>query len=334
MCHCHPTLFTRRGLLTGLSAGLCGAVFAGVARAAPLGCFDAAALAGKPDESEERHPSPADTFVMPKPAAPTAAVTGALAGIVRRVKLPAGQKAVALTFDLCQTASPIAGYDGAVVDCLRANHVAATFFPAGRWLGTHRERAEQLAADALFVLGNHSFGHPDLHFASADRVTNEILTTETVLASTRAAAAKICGTPVAARMRLFRFPYGSCEANGAEVANAVGSVVIQWDTVSGDPDGTSAANIEANVMRTLKPGSIVVMHANGRGTHTAEALAAIIPKLRAKGYRFVTVPELIALGTPEAVTECYITKPGDTLRYDEGLAHKAPAETLPVLPAT
>jgi peptidoglycan/xylan/chitin deacetylase (PgdA/CDA1 family) len=134
-------------------------------------------------------------------------------------------------------------------------------------------------------------------------------------------------------MRLFRFPYGSCEAGGAATVNGLGSVIIQWDTVSGDPDGPSATAIESNVMRTLKPGSIVVMHANGRGTHTAEALASIIPKLRARGYRFATVPELLAMGTPEAATECYITKPGDTLRYDDKLAHRTPGKA-PVLPAT
>jgi peptidoglycan/xylan/chitin deacetylase (PgdA/CDA1 family) len=305
-----------------------------MANAAPLRCWDAAALAGQPDEVLERKPTPADAFPMPKPAAPAPAVTGATAGIVRRVNLPAGEKVVAFTFDLCQTKSPIAGYDGAVIDCLRANQVAATFFPAGRWLLTHRERAAQLAADPLFVLGNHSFDHPDLHFAPTDRISSEVLLTEAALASTRAAAATACGTAPVVPMRLFRFPYGSCEANGAATVNALGSAIIQWDTVSGDPDGTSAAAIEANVMRTLKPGSIVVMHANGRGTHTAQALASIVPKLKAKGYRFATVPALLAMGTPQAASECYITKPGDTLRYDEGLARKAPAKTVPTLPAT
>ncbi len=126
-------------------------------------------------------------------------------------------------------------------------------------------------------------------------------------------------------MRLFRFPYGSCAGAGAAAANAIGSTVIQWDVVSGDPDGTSAAEIRANVMRGIRPGSIVVMHANGRGTHTAEALAVLVPKLRAAGYRFVTVPDLLAAGTPEAATECFIERPGDTLRYDDLLAHHAPA---------
>jgi peptidoglycan/xylan/chitin deacetylase (PgdA/CDA1 family) len=305
-----------------------------VAHATPLGCFNAAALAGTAGEEDRRPPTAADAFAMPRPAAAAPAVTGALAGIVRRVNLPGGEKAVALTFDLCQTKSPIAGYDGAIVDLLRANRVPATFFPAGRWLLTHRERAAQLAADPLFVLGNHSFDHPDLHGAPAARIASEILLTETALAETRNVAASTCGLAPATPMRLFRFPFGSCAADGAVTANAVGSVVIQWDTVSGDPDGTSVAAIESNVMRSLKSGSIVVMHANGRGTHTAEALAALLPKLRAKGYRFVTVPQLLAMGTPQAATECFIERPGDTLRYDEGLAHHTPKVLGASAPAT
>ena len=334
MCDCHPSGLTRRRLLGGLAAGVGAVAVAGAARATPLGCFDAAALAGRPGEMLERHPTAADAFVMPTAADPGVPVTGAMAGIVRRVDLPAGDKAVALTFDLCQTRSPIAGYDGAIVDLLRANAVPATFFPAGRWLETHAARAAQLAADPLFVLGNHSFGHSDLHSAPAARIESEILLTEAALAGTRRAAATACSEPIAEPMRLFRFPYGSCADTGAAAANAVGSVVIQWDVVSGDPDGTSAATISANVLRGIRPGSIVVMHANGRGTHTAEALARLVPKLRAEGYRFVTIPDLIAAGRPEVATACYIERPGDTLRYDNRVAHHAPTELHGTQPST
>ena len=324
MCDCHPATMTRRRLLGGIAAGLGATMLASAARAMPLGCFSAAELAGNPAERFSRRPTLADRFPMPAPAPAGPAVAGARAGIIRRVALPVGDKALALTFDLCQTRSPIAGYDGAVVDFLRANAVPATFFPAGRWLATHRERAIQLAADPLFVLGNHSFDHPDLHAASAEAIASEILLTETMLMATRAEAAAACAAGKGEPMRLFRFPYGSCEAAGAAAANAIGSVVIQWDVVSGDPDGTSARAITANVLGGAKPGSIVVMHANGRGTHTAEALATIVPRLRSAGYRFLTVPDLIAAGTPAAATACYINKPGDTRRYDDRIAHHIP----------
>ena len=130
-------------------------------------------------------------------------------------------------------------------------------------------------------------------------------------------------------MRLFRFPYGSCSPTAIAAANAAGSVIIQWDVVSGDPDGTSAATIARNVIPRVRPGSIVVMHANGRGTHTAEALRTIVPKLRADGYRFVTVADLIVSGRPGTATACFINRPGDTARYDELVAHAPSRRSVP-----
>jgi peptidoglycan/xylan/chitin deacetylase (PgdA/CDA1 family) len=47
------------------------------------------------------------------------------------------------------------------------------------------------------------------------------------------------------------------------------------------------------VTRRCRPGSIIIMHVNGRGWHTAEALPEILRRLRAKGYRFVTVSQLL-----------------------------------------
>ena len=315
--------FSRRTILAGLLGGA-GALLA--SSAALAACWTPDELAAVPGEALRRRPTAADAVIKPAPAAPLALVAGATAGIIRRVDLAEGDKAVALTFDLCQTVSPIAGYDGAIVDYLRAETVPATFFAAGRWLLTHKDRAAELAADRRFLVANHSYDHPDLHAAPAARIESEILLTEAALAITREAAAKSCpANAPAAPMRLFRFPYGSCAPSGVAAANAIGSVVIQWDTVSGDPDGTSARAIIRNVFSTVRPGSIVVMHANGRGTHTAEALRTIVPRLKAEGYRFLTVADLIKAGKPVAATACYITRPGDTARYDAKLVHNAHA---------
>ena len=313
---------SRRTILTGLLGGA-GALLA--SRAAFAACWTPQQLAAVPGEQKRHRPTAADAFVKPAPAKALAPVSGALAGIIRRVDLPAGEKAVALTFDLCQTVSPIAGYDGAIVDYLRAENVPATFFAAGRWLLTHKVRAAQLAADRRFLIANHSYDHPDLHGAPAARVESEILLTEAALAATREAAAKACPAGAAAApMRLFRFPYGSCTPAVAAAVNAIGSVIIQWDTVSGDPTGPAPGRSCATCSQRSKPGSIVVMHANGRGTHTAEALHTIIPKLKAEGYRFLTVADLIKAGKPVAATACYITRPGDTARYDAKFVRRVP----------
>jgi peptidoglycan/xylan/chitin deacetylase (PgdA/CDA1 family) len=335
MCQCQihqRAVPSRRQVLGGLAGAFGATLVAHAAGSAPLSaCWTPAELAGTSNERLGRHATAADAFATPAPAAPGPAVTGALAGVIRRVDLPAGERLVALTFDLCQTLSPIAGYDGAIVDYLRAADVPATFFPSGRWLMTHTTRAMQLAADPLFELGNHSWSHPDLHSAGADHVANEILLTETALGDIRIAARATCPAEALSvnPLRIFRFPYGSCSETSLAAANTAGEVVIQWDVVSGDPDGTPARAIIRNVMAHVRPGSIVVMHANGRGTHTAEALRTLVPQLRAEGYRFATVSALLAAGRPEAAKACYIDHPGDTVVYDtrtpRHLATSAPA---------
>ena len=53
-------------------------------------------------------------------------------GSIRGVELPSGEKLIALTFDLCETDGDVAGYDGRIVDLLRAQGVKATFFAGGK----------------------------------------------------------------------------------------------------------------------------------------------------------------------------------------------------------
>jgi peptidoglycan-N-acetylglucosamine deacetylase len=60
-----------------------------------------------------------------------------------------------------------------------------------------------------------------------------------------------------------------------------------------------------------------VLHANGRGWHTAEALPGVIADLRARGFEFATVSEMLAKGEPVIADSCYERKPGDNARYDK-----------------
>jgi peptidoglycan/xylan/chitin deacetylase (PgdA/CDA1 family) len=81
-----------------------------------------------------------------------------------------------------------------------------------------------------------------------------------------------------------------------QVVASRGLYTIQWDSVTGDPDPTfDAATILSEVQRTVQNGSIIIMHGNGRGWHTAEALPLVIDYLKDKGYTLVTVSQLIGL---------------------------------------
>jgi peptidoglycan/xylan/chitin deacetylase (PgdA/CDA1 family) len=116
-------------------------------------------------------------------------------------------------------------------------------------------------------------------------------------------------------MTLMRFPYGRCNAKSLAAVADAGLLAIQWDVVTGDPDPHVSAKTIANTILTrAHPGAIIVAHANGRGLHTAEALALALPKLKEEGYNFVTVSELLKAGKPVIASSCYLNHPGDSPR--------------------
>ncbi len=287
-------------------------------------CWTPEALAGSDGERQSLHnharldlaplrqePLPAATPVPPE-----------LRGSIRGVTLLPGEKLIALTFDLCETDGDVAGYDGRIVDLLRAQGVKATFFAGGKWMETHKERAEQLMADPNFEIGSHGLRHYDLSRVGDPNLNDEIVLTQAAYAQTRAnLLAKQCAADVTAaksvpeRMSVMRFPYGRCSAKSLAAAADAGFIAIQWDVVTGDPDpGRSAKAIANTILTQVHPGAIIVMHANGRGWHTADALALAIPKLKEAGYSFATVSELLAAGKPVIAAKCYLNRPGDTPR--------------------
>jgi peptidoglycan-N-acetylglucosamine deacetylase len=245
-------------------------------------------------------------------------------GAVRSVKLPPGKKLIALTFDLCEQPGEIAGYDGAIIDYLRREGIKATFFAGGKWMRSHEERAQQLMADPLFEIGNHSEAHRNLRLLIGDRLHDEVVGPQRAYEAIRTRLAdKQCAAShpqamqtIAPRLSLFRFPYGACNPAALHEVQDQGLTAIQWNLATGDPDPreTSAGIIRA--MLTAKPGAIIVNHANGRGWNTAAAMPLAIAALRKKGFEFVTVSELIAAGEPVISPECYDNHPGDTNRYD------------------
>jgi len=259
--------------------------------------------------------------------APATPVAPAFRGSIRSVELPADKKLIALTFDLCEENGYVSGYDGRIVDFLRAQGVKATFFAGGKWMETHPERAQQLIADPLFEVGSHGLRHLDLSHTNDATLGEEITLTEAAYARARAAlASRQCLVGASQpqppeRMTLFRFPYGRCNDKALVAAADAGLRSIQWDLVTGDPDPLVPAKTIANrILTKAHPGAIVVAHANGNGHNTAAALAIALPKLKEEGYGFVTVSELIAAGKPVIATRCYQENPGDMTR----VAHSAP----------
>ena len=267
-------------------------------------------------------PSPPERVAYRKPAI----FPETLSGSIRYVKPRNSEKLVALTFDLCEGANERTGYDADLVNYLRDQQVKTTFFAGGKWMRSHAEKTMQLMADPLFEIGNHAWTHGNLRVLNGPGMVDQITWTQAEYEILREQLLKSkcavkLGDQAAAAIPLsltaFRFPYGACNTQSLAAVNQVGLAVIQWNIVTGDPArGQTAENIARTVLNQVQPGSIVIAHANGRGWHTAEALPLIVAKLRARGYRFVTISELLARGEAVAADSCYELKPGDNLRYD------------------
>jgi peptidoglycan/xylan/chitin deacetylase (PgdA/CDA1 family) len=245
---------------------------------------------------------------------------------IRRVKPRDDRKLIAFTFDLCERANEITGYDAAIVNVLRQSRVKATFFAGGKWMRSHPQQTMQLMADPLFEIGNHAWTHGNFARLNRDSMLQQILWTQAQYEFLWEQLRKrVLDTHIDPREmdkiprqpRLFRPPYGRCRAEALDILAKQRLPAIQWDIVSADPvKSRTPAMLMQTVVSEAKPGAIVVMHGNGRGYSTAQALPAIINALRTKGYEFVTVSELLRSGEVVTTQDCYEEKPGDNVRYD------------------
>lgn len=190
------------------------------------------------------------------------------------------KRIVALTFDACQTRKP-AGYDSKIIRILRKTHTPATLMLGGRWMETHPKETKDLAADPLFEIGNHSYLHPHMTRITPGRARSEITKTQDI-------QFRLTGH----KATLFRPPFGEYNSALVKIAASCGLKTLMWSVETGDPDPhESARKIVHTVLGRAHPGSIVIMHVNGRGWHSAEALPTIIRELHRRGYVFVRVSD-------------------------------------------
>ncbi len=197
---------------------------------------------------------------------------------------PASCPGVALTFDLCPVRQGT-GLDQALIDYLIEHRIPATFFISGRWISKHDEQMKALLEVPFFEFGTHGDVHAHLPMHPPDEQKAEIV-----------GAVRLIKRRYHRDATLFRPPYGEYNEETVEVVKALGLKFILWNVVSGDPDPTlSAEQIEGRLARLTRKGSIVVMHANGKGKHTREVVTQVYETLLpARGLTPMTVSELLA----------------------------------------
>lgn len=191
---------------------------------------------------------------------------------------------IALTFDLCPVKkSP--GYDQALVDYLIQHQIPATFFMSGKWIAKHDAEVERLLGIEFFEIGTHGEVHAHLPMHNAEEQQKEIH-----------APVRLLSEHYAHKATLFRPPYGEYNDTTIDVVKLLGLRFIQWSIESGDPDPTLTADqILARIEKRAKPGSIVVLHANGKGKQTKAVIERLTSEiLPRKSLKPMTVSELLA----------------------------------------
>jgi peptidoglycan/xylan/chitin deacetylase (PgdA/CDA1 family) len=190
---------------------------------------------------------------------------------------PRWRREIALTFD-----------DGPwpstrqVLAVLHRLHAPATFFE----IGIQLERFPQAVRDELrlgFPIGDHTIHHPPLALLGAAGQLLEI----------RGQARRLerLGAPAP---RLVRPPYGSYNRKTLAIARRLGMVVVMWTVDTRDYARPGVRTIVRTVLAGARPGAIVLMHdGGGDRSQTVAALPTIIRRLRHRGYRLVTVAQLL-----------------------------------------
>lgn len=241
-----------------------------------LAALLALALGGATVAAESNHSS---ARVMPVRYRPVGCV--AAGPLVDRTH-GARRREVALTFDDGPSI-----YTRRFVQMLRAQKAVATFFLIGEQVTSGYRpilREELRNGDAL---GDHTWTHANLPTLSSGAVRGQ-------LSSTKAAIASLSGyTPC-----VFRPPYGSYDSSVVDVARSLGLDTVTWEVDPADYTLPGAGAVEQRVLAQTQPGSIILSHdGGGPRLQTLDAYPRIIAALRARGYRFVTVPQLLGLRT-------------------------------------
>jgi len=169
-----------------------------------------------------------------------------------------------------------------LLDLAAKKHIKLTFFLIGENAARYPQLVQRELAEGHQV-GNHSYTHPDLAKMNDDAIRAEIQKTQDAIIN--ASGYK----PI-----LMRPPYGALTARQRIwVAHDFGFKIILWDVDPLDWKRPGGAVVAQRIIAGTHPGSIILSHDIHSGT--VDAMPQVFDTLLAKGYKFVTVSELLAM---------------------------------------
>jgi chitin deacetylase len=197
-------------------------------------------------------------------------------------------KPIALTFD----DGPWPTTTSQVLDILKKNNVKATFFMVGQQVEKYPQLVKRVVSEGHAV-GNHTWNHQYHFFNEADAARELDHTSKLIYKTT------------GVKTSLFRPPGGILTNGLVSYAHAKKYGIIMWsvDSIDWRYYRSGTQGLIENVLKEVKPGGIVLMHDGGGDRETTvKALPSIISKLKQRGYKLVTVPELLEMGSKQSQT--------------------------------
>lgn len=194
---------------------------------------------------------------------------------------PSGKKWVALTYD----DGPHREWTPKMIELLKSKNVKATFFLLGQEIERYPDIAKSIA-DNGFEIGNHTMNHPDFNKSSMtpDKIREQLQGTNDLIAE------YVTRKPI----RVMRPPFGNTPKKLVEICTDMGLQIVCWNIDTNDWESkTEAKDMVENIMKNLSDGSIILMHDKHQKTY--DTTAEVIDKIRAEGYEFVTMSELLGL---------------------------------------
>lgn len=186
------------------------------------------------------------------------------------VNIDASKPMVALTFD-----DGPGERTGELLNQLEKYNAHATFFMQGKNISGKEDFVKKMKEIGC-ELGNHSYDHPQLTKLSADKIANQIGTTNSLIQQAAGSTATV-----------MRPPYGAINDT---VKSSVGMPMILWSIDTLDWKTRNAQSTIDTVMKDVQDGDIILMH--DIHTESVDAALVLIPQLEEAGYQLVTVSEM------------------------------------------
>ncbi|RKD22066.1 hypothetical protein BEP19_13410 [Ammoniphilus oxalaticus] len=194
-------------------------------------------------------------------------------------RIDTNKKLVALTFD----DGPHHTFTPLLLEALYEEGAQATFFLLGKQVQAHPQIAARIHREG-HEIGNHGYSHRVMRHLSWKEIHKEIRQTERLIAH-----------HVGIKTHLFRPPYGEMVPRIVDVSRYTGYRLVRWSIDPKDWDQRRNGQVIAeHVGAVVKPGDIVLFHDGGANqAETIKAVRTIVRNLKKRGYKFVTVSELL-----------------------------------------